>query len=88
MAQELVANIGTTWTGLSTLVTVDADTTYYIGNRNGGILWGCEGDSTPADDAGDPCLPYKRIEYKKGEQNDLYLRADQGIITVNISKAD
>lgn len=88
MAQELVANIGTTWTGLSTLITVDADATYYIGNRNGGILWGCEGDSTPADDAGDPCLPYKRIEYKKGSQDDLYLRADQGIITVNISKAD
>lgn len=87
MAQEAFEkDLTTTWTALSDIITVDADTTYYIQNRGAGVLVVVEPDSEPSADDTDGILvqPYKVLKYKKGT-NDLYLRAFANMCSINVS---
>lgn len=74
------------WKALSNIISVDADTTYYLQNRGVDTMIALESSSAPAANAqgGVMVLPYKTVQYKKGTQ-DLYLRAFNKSCAVNIS---
>lgn len=74
------------WKALSNIISVDADTTYYLQNRGSDTMIALESSTTPAANAqgGVMVLPYKTVQYKKGTQ-DLYLRAFNKSCAVNIS---
>lgn len=89
MAQKKFSKITAEWIALSDIITVDADTTYYIQNRGPATIIALDTDVEPeADsDAGDLVLPYKTGEYSKGT-GDLYLRAIDGTSSINITSKE
>ena len=86
MAQVDFQQLTNEWTALSDLITVGADTTYYLQNRGPDTLVALESSSEPDADSqeGVMCQPYKVVKYKKGTQ-DLYLKAFNQSCAVNIS---
>ena len=91
--QELddLITLTTEWTALSDLITI-GDEPIYVQNQGGsgsfaGVMRICEGDSEPTGTAGDIVLPNQRITFTRGEQNDLFMKSEQGEIKINITKA-
>lgn len=84
MAQVAFEQIKNEWVELSDLITVSADTTYFIQNRGNDNLIACEGSAEPDSATGVFVKPYETLVYKKGSE-DLYLRAFDGRCFINIS---
>lgn len=86
MSQVNFETLSNEWKTLSDIISVDADTTYYLQNRGVDTMIALESSSEPAANAqgGVMVLPYKTVQYKKGTQ-DLYLRAFNKSCSVNIS---
>lgn len=84
--QKEFESLTTEWVALSDIITVDADTTYRIQNRGPSKIIALDTDTQPeaGSDAGDLVLPYEVGEYKKGT-GDLYLRAFNGVSSINIT---
>lgn len=88
MAQEAFEKgLTTEWTPLSDILTVDADTTYYIQNRGADVLIVCDSSSEPTDAEGILVLPYCTAKYKKAS-GDLYLRAFATTCSINITSEE
>lgn len=85
MAQEKFENISNEWVGLSDLITVEADKLYFIQNRGPDKLLALESSTEPEEtDEGILVEPYVVLEYKAGVDN-LYLRAFDKSLSINIS---
>lgn len=84
MAQEDFEELTNTWKALSDIITVDADTTYYIQNRGSDMLLACEGAAEPTDSVGILVKPFGALKYKKGTDT-LYVRAYTTSCFINIS---
>lgn len=86
MAQIKFEQLTNEWTALDDIISVDADTTYYIQNRGADTLVALESSTDPTENnqEGIMCQPYKVLQYKKNEQN-LYLRAFNRSCAVNIT---
>lgn len=75
------------WTALSSYVEVTNDSTYIIVNSSSDLIYAVEGSATPiAGVIGVPVAPGNYINYKKGEQTNLYLR--NGYTPVMIGDVD
>lgn len=86
MSQVDFETLSDEWKALSDIISVDADTTYYLQNRGADTMIALESSSEPTANTqgGVVVLPYKTVTYKKGTQ-DLYLRAFSSSCAVNIS---
>ena len=84
MAQEAFESLTSEWTALSDIITVGADTNYYIQNRGADILLAVESASEPTTLDGVLVKPYQTLNYKKGT-GDLYLRAYSSNCAINVS---
>ena len=87
--QKEFESLTTEWVALSDIITVDADTTYRIQNRGPAKIIALDTDTQPEEgsDAGDLVLPYEIGEYEKGT-GDLYLRAFDGVSSINITSKE
>lgn len=85
MAQEKFEHISNEWIVLSDLITVEADKLYFIQNRGPDKLLVIESSAEPEEtDEGILVEPYVVLEYKEGADN-LYLRAFDNNLSINIS---
>lgn len=84
MAQEAFESLTSDWTVVSDIITVDADTTYYIQNRGADILLAVESSAEPTTLDGVLVKPYDVLKYKKGT-DDLYVKAYTSTCSINIT---
>ena len=86
MAQINFISLSNEWTQVTGL---EEGTTYRIQNRGPAKIIAIDTDNQPEEgsDAGDLVLPYEIGEYEKGT-GDLYLRAFDGVSSINITSKE